>query len=121
MFNKEIEKIIEDTCDEECRDKCGDDEECMEKCLEGCSNMIEDEFDVREITFTSEKVEKIEALIDELWKISEELKREGLRRCEPARDIEYFFTKSDYYLNILKESVEDYVNYLIELKKKGEL
>jgi len=121
MLNKKVEEMIDDTCEEACRDKCGDDEECMEKCLDGCSDMIEEEFDVHEITSTSEKVDKIEALIDELWKINEELKKEGLRRCEPVRDIEYYFTKSDYYLNIFKESVEDYVNYLVELKKKGEL
>ena len=121
MFNREIEKIIEDTCEERCEENCGDDEKCMEDCIDKCSCEIENYFDDNEITFFSDKADEIETLINKLWKMNEELNKVGLRKSQPAIDIEYYFTKTYNALYNLEESFENYVNHLVELKKKGEL
>jgi len=121
MLNKKIEEMIEDTCEKICEDECGEDEGCMEECMEKCSNTIEDQFDDHEITFFSEKAEVVEDLVNKLWKINEEIRKEGLRKCDPAIGIEYYFKRAYNALYNLKESIEDYTYYLVELKKKGEL
>ena len=89
--------------------------------MEGCWNTIEDQFDDHEITFFSEKAEVVEDLVNKLWKMNEEIRKEGLRKCDSAIGIEYYFNKTYNILYNLKESIEDYTYYLVELKKKGEL
>ena len=121
MLNKKIEEMIEDTCEKICEDECGDDENCLEECMEGCWNTIEDQFDDHEITFFSEKVDELEELINKLWKINKGIEVEGLRSSEPTRNIEYYFNKTCNALYNLKDSVEEYIKHLVELKKKGEL
>jgi len=121
MLNKKIEEMIEDTCEKICEDKCGEDENCTEECMEGCWNTIEDQFDDHEITFFSEKVDELEELINKLWKMNEEIRKEGLRKCDSAIGIEYYFNKTYNALYNLKESIEEYIKHLVELKKKGEL